>query len=197
MSFDIKMNNLSYHVVPNIFDVTSDNIWTASINDILSYESVVTLGGEYVFEDMYCDTVYQRALYSIESMEGGVLSDTVYNGIYYTEELIIGNGITTIMYDGLGGAEKLKKVTLLEGVENLGDFAFSNSQSLETIIIPHSVKEIGEIAFGHCISLTDIYYAGTIEEWQQLVSDELSYEGTPSTLTVHCSDGDWLPHSGN
>ncbi|MBO7476350.1 MAG: leucine-rich repeat domain-containing protein [Salinivirgaceae bacterium] len=42
------------------------------------------------------------------------------------------------------------------GLANLGDFAFSNCESLSSVTIPNSVSSIGEAAFYTCSSLTSI-----------------------------------------
>ena len=68
-------------------------------------------------------------------------------------------------------AEKLKdenkKVNLdlsgVEGLETIGDYAFSNCSSLKSITIPDSVKTIGDYAFNWCSSLTSITIPSSVK----------------------------------
>ncbi len=62
--------------------------------------------------------------------------------------------------------------------------AFNNCENLTKIIIPGSVYAIAS-SFVDCPLLMDIYYEGTIEEWEKIKPKNL--EGT---TMVHCKDGD-------
>ncbi len=52
--------------------------------------------------------------------------------------------------------EKIKSVTIENGVTSIGDYAFSGCTSLTSITIPDSVTSIGNYAFSGCTSLTSI-----------------------------------------
>jgi hypothetical protein len=54
--------------------------------------------------------------------------------------------------------EKLKSVTLPDGLTSIGQTAFQNCYDLETIFIPASVATMGNAIFRNCRSLT-IYCA--------------------------------------
>ncbi|HIW58095.1 MAG TPA: Ig-like domain-containing protein, partial [Firmicutes bacterium] len=65
-----------------------------------------------------------------------------------------------------------KEVILEEGVETIGERAFSciskTSQAckaLEKVSLPSSLKSIGFHAFAYCSSLKEVYYAGTEDSW--------------------------------
>ena len=53
-------------------------------------------------------------------------------------------------------ADKIKSVTIEEGVATIGDYAFYDCDSLTSIVIPDSVTTIGSHAFYYCDSLTSI-----------------------------------------
>ena len=61
----------------------------------------------------------------------------------------------------------------------VNDFVFESCTSLEGITIYRSIKEFGYGEFYNCHSLKDVYYDGTIEEWEQIkfadASDNLLY----------------------
>ena len=57
----------------------------------------------------------------------------------------------------------LSKVTLNEGLEKIGDFAF-NSTKITSITIPSSVKEINESAFHCCYNLSKVTFNEGLEK---------------------------------
>ena len=65
-------------------------------------------------------------------------------------DFIIENGVLT-KYVGPGG-----DVTVPEGVTSIGNWAFSNCDSVTSVTVPNGVVSIGERAFGYCSSLTSV-----------------------------------------
>ena len=62
--------------------------------------------------------------------------------------------------------------------------------SLTSITLPKSITSMGTSAFLMCPKLTDIYYEGTIAEWNSIKKDpNWAWKDTPITV-IHCSDGD-------
>lgn len=57
----------------------------------------------------------------------------------------------------------ISSVTLPEGIEKIGDSAFSNSYSLESIWLPNSLKEIESNMFTWCDKLTQIHLPENLE----------------------------------
>ena len=72
-----------------------------------------------------------------------------------------------------------------DGVETIGDYAFSSCYGLMDITIPVSVISIGSMAFEDCKENSIIHYAGTTDQWISIASN-LSFAGT-----VECSDGNY------
>ena len=52
--------------------------------------------------------------------------------------------------------DKIKSVTIKDGVTKIGESAFMECQSLASVTIPSSVTEIGEFAFAQCQSLASV-----------------------------------------
>lgn len=59
-------------------------------------------------------------------------------------------------------------VILSGNITKIGDGAFSGCTSLERITLPKGIKRIGENTFAGCTKLRDIYYEGTLEEWNSI-----------------------------
>jgi len=127
------------------------------------------------------------------SMEG-LCGESVYwrledNG---TSLYIYGNGT---MYDYTGDApwmvykNKLTKVVVEDGVENIGNFAFYECSALNSVVLGDSVQEIGEGAFQECLKLTRISLPKNLKTIEMLaffstglyslvVPDSVSYIGS-------------------
>ena len=56
-------------------------------------------------------------------------------------------------------------------VATVGEVAFYSCYSLTGVTIPKSVTRIYDSAFGYCESLTDVHYAGTEDEWNDIIID--------------------------
>jgi len=72
-----------------------------------------------------------------------------------TTKVTIPSSIKEIGKDAFSGCANLKEVILNEGLEKIGDEAFSSTK-IESITIPGSVKEIGKGAFSGCKNLEEI-----------------------------------------
>ena len=49
----------------------------------------------------------------------------------------------------------LRRITIPEGVEEIGESAFQGCSKLEKVVIPKSVKSIGQNAFKGCTMVLD------------------------------------------
>ena len=67
--------------------------------------------------------------------------------------------------------------------------------NLRTVTIPDSITSIGENAFIYCNSINDVYYSGTIEQWEAIVIGENNDK--LAGAFIHCKDGDIKPEKPN
>lgn len=82
---------------------------------------------------------------------------------------------------------ELIKANVPEGIEEIGDNAFSRCAGLNWVSLPASLSRIGEYAFYGCGDLHDIVYAGTSSDWDAV---DKGYGWCLAThgLVVHCLD---------
>ena len=66
----------------------------------------------------------------------------------------------------------LTSVTIPNSVTSIGEGAFFKCYDLINITIPDSVKRIGKEAFFDCVSISDVYYSGSILQWNAITIDE-------------------------
>lgn len=81
--------------------------------------------------------------------------------------------------------DKITKVIISNGVENIGDRAFMHCENLSTIVFPNSVNKIGDCAFMYCWGLYKIVLPNSIKTIGSDVftytnlKDGMYYDGTP------------------
>ncbi len=79
------------------------------------------------------------------------------------------------------GSAPFGHYVIADSVTTVGASAFSDCSDMTAVTIPAGVTAIKENAFSGCKALTDVYYIGTVEQWQQI---------TISQGNAPLSDGD-------
>ena len=110
---------------------------------------------------------------SLQSIEGGAftgctsLRSVICNQFYRVigQMLLSSDGTQVIAYWG-----ENSEVTIPEGVQSIGDSAFSLCSSLSSLTLPSSLQSIGDSAFCDCSSLTSLYIpAGTEAHFKRIL----------------------------
>ena len=117
------------------------------------------------------------------TLESGVLTITGTGAMYdfsegdtpwseYADQIVfavVHPGVTTIGNFAFSGCTRLELAAISEGVETIGVFAFANCTNLMRVLLPTSVNSIFYAAFSNCICLEEIYYAGTADQWSEII----------------------------
>lgn len=80
------------------------------------------------------------------------------------------------------------KLVVPSNVIVIDEYAFAGCAGIEQVEIPADLQFIGEGAFEDCASLADVYYAGSLNQWNQI-----SIEANNAPLlnaTLHCTGSD-------
>ncbi len=74
--------------------------------------------------------------------------------------------VGSVMADFFSDSMKrtVKKITIEEGISNIGDYAFRNCTALENIELPQSLNKIGVEAFSGCKKMEEIIIPDNVEE---------------------------------
>lgn len=91
-------------------------------------------------------------------------------------------GISVISNEMFAANTSMQEFVVPSTVASLGERAFYGCTSLKSVVIPTSVTSIGSDVFGGCGALTDIYYQGTVDEWNAIDKAALLLD---SSITVH------------
>lgn len=92
-----------------------------------------------------------------------------------------------VLNNALKGKATLKKLTIGDGVESIGDFAFAECTALEIVVVPDSVTWLGNGAFASCTSLTSASIGDGIENFGESIfahCENLSSVRLPQTISI-------------
>ena len=78
------------------------------------------------------------------------------------------NGLTNIGASAFYNCGHFTSVTIPGTVTRIGESAFETCGELKTITIPNTVTDIAGYAFNGCASLTDVYYQGTADQRKKI-----------------------------
>lgn len=66
------------------------------------------------------------------------------------------------------GNDKVTDIILHYDIWSIPDAAFKGCTNLKRLTIPKKVKKIGPDVFAGCVSLEDVYFEGTMEQWEKI-----------------------------
>ena len=82
---------------------------------------------------------------------------------------VVNNSIIPYSTNVVGGyVFEENTLTITDGTSSIIEGEFERYGAIKNIIIPKSVSEIGDNAFHKCKDLTDIYYEGSMSEWDDV-----------------------------
>ena len=110
--------------------------------------------------------IYPYAFYDCSEITSVIIPDNVTSigafafecsyGISNLAHVTIGNGVQSIGDYAFRQCEKLTSISIGNSVESIGDSAFWGCYSLTSLVIPDSVTTIGSDAFQFCYALTRV-----------------------------------------
>ncbi len=96
------------------------------------------------------------------------IGDSAFANCAELESVTIPNSVTQIGDSAFCNCAKLTSARIGNGVTSIGNSTFSNCVRLSSVTIPDSVTSIGDNAFYDCTNISDIYYQGTLEQWNAI-----------------------------
>lgn len=110
-----------------------------------------------------------------------------------------GKPVTGIDYHAFENSARLTSVLIPSSVTSIGSRTFGGCTDLRSVTLTNSVTSIANSAFAGCKYLKDIYFIGTMAQWNA-IEKEFGWDTDMGTgwnmgmgkekYTVHCTDGD-------
>ena len=96
------------------------------------------------------------------------------------EAIVFGNAVTSIGANAFVEFDAVTSVNVPESVKTIGEYAFSTMTSLETITLPAGLVSIGDYAFDGANNLKTVNYAGSVDDWGNVILGETGEAFTSS-----------------
>ena len=89
----------------------------------------------------------------------------------------IPNSVSTISGLAFQDCTGLTSIKLPNGTKYINIETFSGCTGLTSVVIPKTLKVIGKNSFLNCTSLADIYYEGSVGDWNIILEDSRTNSG--------------------
>ncbi len=103
-------------------------------------------------------------------------------------ELTFPSGTSEVAAHAFRFRAKITNVVIDGEISKIGCYAFDSCTSLTTATISAKVTFIDDSAFADCSALSDIYFLGTVEQWNA-IEKYYTWDSGAGNYTVHCTDG--------
>lgn len=189
----------SIDIPDGVTTIGNSAFWEAGLNNIDIPDSVTNIGNRAFWECASLVSVdipdsvqvigYQAfadcsSLTSIDIPAGiTTISSHMFSGCTNLAKINMPDSVTTIEDHAFGGCINLTSINIPNGVTNIWYSAFSGCNGLTSVTIPDSVTSVGPDAFSGT-SLADIYYTGTMEQWNVMDKGSGCFGGRPN-ITIH------------
>lgn len=118
------------------------------------------------------------------------LGDSSFECCVNLKEIIIPDNVKNLDSEVFLGCTGLKEIVIPNSITKISFGVFNDCKNLKKITIPKSVIDIRYSAFDNCSSLKDVYYNGTIKQWNNIsIATENNTNEYLINATIHCTDG--------
>lgn len=194
----VEIDNIIYHECDGYYVADGSLKKNEDLYDAIIPEKI---NGKYVKE--ISDNAFDDCHYLVNvSIPSGVITigEWAFASCWRLNNITIPSGVTTIGRSAFGWTN-LEEIIIPSSVENddsglfsgcintiipntvtsIVNYAFEYSD-LEKIIIPANITSIGKYAFYSCDELEDVYYLGTLEQWNSFNLEE----GNDDLISATC-----------
>lgn len=179
----VAEKNTVYHGEANcVIETESKTLILGCKNSVIPDDGSVTSIGDYAF---ICCNVLENII-----IPEGIISigNNSFQWCSRLKNLILPESLNYFGDYAFYGCRYLTVVDIPDGVTFISEFAFDSCSRIESVTLPASVTSICRYAFSWCKSLKNIYFDGTVAEWESIKKGE-EWDNNIENYTVYCTDG--------
>jgi hypothetical protein len=181
---NISKNNSFFHFINGcIIETKSKKLIKACSNAVIPSDGSVTGIGAFAFD--YCNvetvvvpdcvTCIEEDAFYFGHLKKVVIGSGVkeipgaaFFRCHNLSDVTIGSSVESIGRDAFTGCDALEKLTIPDSVKNIETEAFYSCDGLEKLTLGKGVERIGSCAFIYNDSLSDVYYRGSVSDWNKI-----------------------------
>lgn len=181
----VSNSNIKKVIMPDSVKVIENNAFEGCSNlETIYFSKNLESIGPYAFLNTSLKKIYLPD--TITSIGSGAFSHDTFE-TSNLEKIVLPSLLNTINSNLFWGS-KIKSITLPDNVISINSQAFTDCYNLTQIFIPESLTSIEYGAFFNCRKLKNVYFKGTIEQWNN-ISINPTFNSDILNATIHCKDG--------
>ena len=186
----VAIGDCAFTDCPLLLDENHCLVMRGVLHDSDQQGDVVIPGYVRVIPQSFMQKSSIKHMTSLTLMDGiEEIGQDAFNNCKELKKLVICDTVTEF-FGGFSGCYSLETIDLGNSIERIPFAEFAFCKSLKRVTIGKNVKEIACQAFAECTALRDIYYNGTMEQWNSLRKVQ-NWDCNTSDLVIHCEDGDF------
>ena len=184
-----ECDSLKFLVIPeSVKKIERDAFdWCSSLENVVFPDGLEEIGNGAFYD---CNSLTKVVIPpSVKKIGDRAFSGNSIGKYNSIKDVTISNGVEIIGEGAFSRCFLLESLTIPGSVKNISYGAFSGCLELKTLEIEKGVGKIEEEAFEDCKTLSEITYTGTVAEWNKIEKGRKWNCEVPAQF-VKCSDGE-------
>ncbi len=156
-----------------------DKLNAVKISDVAAWCSIPFPANINANPLYYGHNLYVNNVLSTVTIPNAVTSIKPFSFAGLSNDIIIPSSVTTIENNAFRSSS-MQSVTLSEGLQSIGNYAFFENRNLESINLPDSLTSLGNCAFMRCSSLASAHIGSGLTT----INSQAFYEAGLESLTI-------------
>ena len=100
------------------------------------------------------------------------IGDDAFSDCTRLTSVVIPGSVASIGNQAFSGCWNLTRIVITDGVGSVGESAFANCRKLDKLWLPRTVTFIDYEAFSGCDNLKNVYYGGSVSDWNAIAIED-------------------------
>ena len=168
----------------NVYNYTPFSDYQSNINKVIIKKGITSIGGWYFF---MCTNL--RDVEIADSVTS--IGELAFEGCTELHEIILPDSIMSIGSEAFHACSHLTEIKLPQKITRISGNTFYECNLLRTVYIPSGITEIEEGAFYDCENLKDVFFAGSAEEWNNIVIGDNNNSLKKAVIHYNNAEGEY------
>lgn len=188
ITYPTAKKNTVYNIPKSVTTIVSGAFWNCNSLTSVTIPDGVTSIGDYAF--FGCSalasvnipkgvtsigeaTFLGCNLTSLAIPEGVLqIGDDAFRDCDRLTSVVIPGSVASIGNQAFSGCWNLTRIVITDGVGSVGESAFANCRKLDKLWLPRTVTFIDYEAFSGCANLKNVYYGGSVSDWNAITIED-------------------------